>query len=289
MSKIKTTSKKIEEALNKPPTLDCGRTLNWHSIEDDNSLYDIAIFKRSGLITIGKLPESEDYIRYGKTITYRAKYDPKSDQFKISFVERVLTDEHDGEHITNIFSLERNHNFLIKKYNDIEIRRHRLDIGLEKEISFYRYHNPAAFSFDEIFTSKLDSEGNVIEGRYKRTIDKKAYEFVVDIINESGKVTKDYRRVEKEKLRHDGTLQQIERQVDSGHKLIDYYIIDFMNEILNNPDEMKPEFKISLLRAFEEDFDDKVRQAASLIPLTDLHDRIHSALEDEKPKIYQKS
>ena len=288
MSIIKTENKSIAEALNKPG-VEGKRSITWSGIEDYNSLYDIAIGKQYGKIKIIKLPESEDYIRYGKAIFYEAEFDPASDNFKIKVTERVLTPSHDGECTENVYSLEKNHNFLIKKYNGIEIRKHNLDIGLEKEIEFYRDFNPDTKLHDEIFTCKLNANGQFVGGRYKCTIDKIPYDFAVDIIHPEGHVVIDNREIEKYRLIYNGSLPVIEKQINSGHRLVDYYIMDFIADIIYTPKDKTPEFSTKTLKEFERIFDRKMHEVAGTIPLTDLHNRIYRELDQEKHKTLQKS
>ncbi|MBQ6324265.1 MAG: hypothetical protein IJI22_05495 [Bacilli bacterium] len=288
MSIVKRETKAIADALQKPG-VEGKRSITWNDIEDNNSLYDIAISKQYGKIKITKSPESEDYIRYGKAIFYEAEYDPSSDNFKIKVIERVLNPSFDGECTENVYSLEKNHNFLIKKYNGIEIRKNILDTSLEKEIEFYRGFNPDTKLHDEIFTCKLNSAGELVGGRYKCTIDKIPYDFLVNTIYPDGHIVIDDREIEKYRLIYNGTLPVIEKQINSGHRLVDYYIMDFITDMLYTPKDKTPSFKTKTLKDFEKAIDRKMLEVAKIIPLIELHDRILSELNQENHKIFQKS
>jgi len=299
---IETTSKKIEEALKHQGTVKGhgrNRFMTWSDIEEHNSLYNISISLRNGRITIAKLPDSEDYVRYGRAISYYGEYDPASENFRIEFTERILSDEKDGEYIENKYFLSRDNNNLVKKFNNILITEYLNDGG--KTISYTDYDLETKQE-KESFSFNLDSDNCLINGKYTNKKGKTEYAFSYFANNVSNANIlvngENVENVEPVYRKLDHYADYFKYHLDTGSIYTDFFTGDFLTEIAKTVkqnedveaiyDLYDPSFRTKILSEFDEVLRRRLKTFGQAVPLCELYQRIRDSLTFKKQKTHKK-
>ena len=302
MELIKTTNERIEEALSRKGTL-CGtgknKFMTWNVSDDNNCvLYRIYISQRSGQITIEKFLNNDDFIKHGRTTTYKAQYDPEKESFKIEMTEHILSDERDGTSIENKYFLFKDRSFLTKKYNDILVEESLIDGW--KHFSYTDY-DLKTMQENTSFSCNLNPNNEFVNGKYSSKVGKSIFLFNHGICNSpTSHIYVGGKKIQKNWQMFKNLNQFVDIlkfQAATGNVYVDLFIGYLVEEIAEavkkNPEGYEgvidnPQVKEKLLLEFDEQLRVKLKTLALEIPFCDLYKMINNALSRDKEKVLQK-
>lgn len=302
MEIIKTANERIEEALRRKGKLrgtGKNKCMTWDVTDENNYiLYRISISQRTGKITIEKFLNNEDYIKYGKTTTYKAQYDPEKEAFQIEMTEHKLSNEYDGTSIENKYFLSKDRRLLIKKINNILVQESLIDGW--KHFAYTDY-DLKTMQENTSFSCNLNPNNEFVNGKYSSKVGKNIFLFNHGICNSptshiyvgGKKIQKNWQMFKN----LDQYVDALKFQTATGNVYVDLFIGYFVEEIAEavkkNPEGYEgvadnPRVKEKLLLEFDEQLRVKLKILALDIPFCDLYKMIYTALSRDKEKVLQK-